>query len=427
MASILKMPRLSDTMKEGLLVKWSRQEGESLSPGQIIAEVDTDKATMEMENFDEGFVLKHLVKAGTSVAIGDPIAIIGESANEDISAILAQLAAGGAGGSTPAPAPVKPTPAPVVAPAPAVVTPRPAAPTPTPVAAQPVLPQAGDRLKASPLARKMAREMAVDLGGVAGSGPNGRIVARDVDAAASRPAAPVVAVEVAPPAGSELINLSPMRKTIARRMVEAKQQVPHFYLSMDIDMDRAAAFRTQVNDSTGGTLKISFNDLVMKACAVALTEFPAVNVSYDADRLWQHHEAHLGFAVALEGGLITPVIRSAQQKSLGQIAREARELATRAQEKKLKPEQYQGATFTVSNLGMYGIREFSAIIDPPQAAILAVGAVVDQPVVNNGQVVVGKRMTVTLSCDHRAIDGALGAQFLGVLRDLLQNPFRLVL
>lgn len=447
MANVLTMPRLSDTMTEGVLVNWVKKEGDAVEAGDVVAEVETDKATMELECFDSGILAKILAPAGKGVVVGGPIAIIADDANEDLAPVLAKLGQGAAP-AAPAAAPAKAPAAPAAAPAAPVAAPAtaPAAVAAAPAAAPaPKVVSEDGRTKASPLARKMASENHLTLDAISGSGPGGRIVKKDIEkaleeestrpavaAAAATPA--VTAPKAASPApaldasaDSELVPLSQMRKAIARRMVEAKDGVPHFYLTAEVDMGPAMALRQQLNDAAAGSVKISVNDLILKACAVALVKHPRVNASFAGDSLAVHSSVHLGFAAAVEDGLMTPTIRNCHQKSIGQIAKEARDLAEKALNKKLKPEDFSGATFTVSNLGMYGIVEFVAIINPPQAAILAVGAVREIPVVEKGQLAVGKRMRITLSCDHRVIDGALGAQFLATLREVLETPMRLVL
>lgn len=444
MASVLSMPRLSDTMAEGVLVKWLKKEGDPINPGDVVAEVETDKATMEMECYESGFLAKIVAPLGKGIPVGNAIAILTEEEGEDIRGELAKL---GLGPAPAAPAPAAPAPV-AAAPAPVAAAPAAAAPAAAAPVAVPASKGEGDdgRLKASPLARKIATDHQLELAQIAGSGPGGRIIKRDVEKAleegVSRPQpvpvpvaqtmampAPVVVAPVAStyelPAGSELVPLSQMRKTIARRMVEAKQAAPHFYLTAEIEMGPALELRAQLN-AAQSDVKISVNDLVVKACATALLKHPRVNASFAGDAVAQHSAVHMGVAVAIDDGLITPTLRDAHHKSVGQLAKETRELAERAQNKKLKPDEYTGATFTVSNLGMFGIVEFVAIINPPQAAILAVGAVREVPVVSNGQIVVGKRMRVTLSCDHRVIDGATGAAFLATLRDVLEHPLRLV-
>lgn len=442
MASIIQMPRFGDTMEEGLLVRWLKKEGDEVSPGEAIAEVETDKATLELESFEDGVLRKRLVEEGTSVAIGVAVAIMADDEDEDISQAVAE-AAGGGGGADSSQGEKAASSKEAKAEAGSEgkssgSAPKAAADGPEAAASDSGSSGSkGGRIKASPLAKKMAEELGVALGSVEGSGPSGRIIARDIDAAAKAPAAETATATqgAAPQAevpqslrdAATVEPLNGMRKTIARRMVAAKQAVPHFYLTIDVSMDKAVALRSQLNEAGAGKVKISYNDMVLKACAKALVEHPYVNASFDGDQLLLHPEAHVGIAVALDGGLITPVVRSAQMKSIGAIATEARSLARRALEKKLKPNEYQGGTFTVSNLGMFGIREFVAIIDPPQAAIMAVGAVEDRPVVADGTLVVGKMMTVTLSCDHRVIDGATGAEFLKSFRAYLEEPMSMLL
>lgn len=441
MAQVLKMPRLSDTMVEGVLVSWRKKEGDAVEPGDVLAEVETDKATMELESFDSGILKKVLLKEGQGVPVGGAVAIIAEDADEDISGLLADLSGGGEGaGAAEKGAPASAAHASKSGPAAPEAGPASRAPESVSAPAAPPAGEGGDgRLKASPLARKIAAENQLPLQSISGSGPGGRIVKRDIERAlvagpAPAPAPrPAVAAEAAPVAApraaqaGEQVPLSQMRKTIARRMTEAKQSVPHFYLTSEIDMGQAMALRQQLNEAAGGSVKISVNDLVVKACAAALVRHPRINASFEGDSVFVPAAVHLGIAVAMEDGLITPTIRDCQEKSIGQIAREARELAERAVAKKLRPDEFSGATFTVSNLGMYGIVEFVAIINPPQSAILAVGATREIPVVEGGQLTVGKRMRVTLSCDHRVIDGAQGAQFLATLKETLENPLRLLL
>jgi pyruvate dehydrogenase E2 component (dihydrolipoamide acetyltransferase) len=461
MAQLLEMPKLSDTMTEGVLRKWQKKEGDKISPGELVAEVETDKATMDFESFDEGVLLKLLVSDGATVPVGAPIAIIGKS-GEDISAALkdAETKKGGRAAKAPAKAEApKPAPAPAAAkPAPA---PAPAAkaPAPAPVKAPPVAKAApvsngangAGKIIASPLARRLATDLGVDLRGLSGSGPGGRIVERDVQAAAAgAPAAAPVAAPAAeapradatlphplmperrnearpstyaPAAEDKSIPLSLMRKTIARRLVESKVTIPHFYLTMDADMDAAMQFREQVKEVHGA--KLSVNDLVIKAVALALRRVPEANATFTEDAIVRLGRVDIGMAVAIEDGLVTPVIRSADVKTLGQIAAEAQDLAKRARDRKLKVEDMTGSTFSVSNLGMMGIREFSAIINPPEACILAVGAVRKEPVVKNDQIVVGQRVTLTLSCDHRVVDGALGAKLLAAIVQILERPITL--
>jgi pyruvate dehydrogenase E2 component (dihydrolipoamide acetyltransferase) len=427
------LAKLSPTMDEGTVVKWTKAEGDAVKVGDVLAEIETDKANMEMEALGAGVLRRILVPAGGKAPVGALIGVIAD-AGEDISALLAQ---------TPASAPPAPA-SPAQSPAPPAAANAPlaeAAPVVAPAVAAPPAPPAedGGRVKASPLARSMAAQRQIPLASIAGSGPGGRIVKRDVEAwdgapsppAAAAPApamavapvhapAPVLAPSIAP--GQE-IPLGSMRKTIARRLSESFFGAPHFYVTVEIDMDAAVALRAQLAQSD---VKISYNDLVLRACALALTRFPGVNASWGGDKIVTHGEVHLGVAVALPDGLITPVVRQADRKGVGQIAQEVRALAARARERKLKPEEYSGSTFTVSNLGMYDVTEFTAIINPPDAAILAVGTVREQAVVKDGALAVGQRMKVTLGSDHRVIDGALAAQFLAEVRRLLEHPLLLL-
>jgi pyruvate dehydrogenase E2 component (dihydrolipoamide acetyltransferase) len=443
------MPKLSEAMETGKIIKWLKQEGDRVQGGDILAEVETDKADVEMEAFGAGVLRKILVTAGGQVPVGTLIGVVAEP-GDDISALLAEAPAPtavSAAASAPA-APAPPAagsapPAPASSPSTAMPAPAPGATPklPTPVATAPaaprVVPQATPapvpvaaspspqvaRVKASPLARKIAAQWGVDLGLVQGSGPGGRIIRRDVEAAATAPsetAAAAVGVEF------EDIPMSPMRATIARRMPLSKAPVPHFYVSSEVAMDRAWALREELNalEEQG---KISVNDLVVRACALALIEHPGVNASFLGETIRTYRRAHIGIAVALEDGLITPVLRDCQAKSLAQIAVESRDLSERARGRKLKVSELSGATFSISNLGMFEVTEFSAIINPPEGAILAVGAVRRLPIVDAGGALgVGRRMMLTLSCDHRVMDGAMGARFLGDLRRLLEEPLRLL-
>ncbi len=417
MAKIVGLPKLSPTMEEGTLARWAIKEGDRFAVDDLIAEIETDKATMEWRAFDPGVLLKVLAEEGAVLEPDAPVAIVGE-AGEDIGPLLAQLGEGGAdvkGKEAEAPAvEAKPT-----AKAPEAV---PASPKPTPKPAA----RADGRALASPLVRRLAREHDIELSTVEGSGPGGRIIKRDIDAVIAegpRAKAPAPAPTEAGRQPPRVEKLSSMRRTIARRLSESKQTVPHFYLTMDVDAGPLMEARAQINaELEGDGEKVSVNDLVIKACAVALRRVPEVNASFAGDSLHFHQVVDISMAVAIPDGLVTPVIRDADVKGVRQIAREARELAGRARNKKLAPEEMQNGTFSVSNLGMFGIEDFAAVINPPEGAILAVGVVREEPVVKGGQIVAGMRMRMTLSCDHRVIDGALGARWLAALRSILEKP-----
>ncbi len=398
------MPKLSDEMAEGTIRHWKKKEGERVEPGEAIAEVETSKANLDVESIDGGVLLKQLAKEGQTVKIGVAIAVIGE-AGESVEGMVAGMS----------PSPSTTTSASTAAAAVAAKATETMMRQGVRNANHDVTP---GRVKASPLARRIARERGVDITRVQGSGPSGRIIRADVDQEIGGKTAPTAA------AVDREVELSQMRKAIAKRMTESKPGVPHFYLTADIDMARAMDLRAQLKEI--GT-QASVNDLVLRACVVALGKHPQVNASYRGETFFISGAVHLGVAVAIDEGLITPVIRDAQRKSIAQLGTEARELAEQARARKLKPAQYEGGTFTVSNLGMFGIREFSAIINPPQAAILAVGAVEKRAVVVGDALTVGTRMTVTLSGDHRVIDGATGAKFLQTLRESLEQPLRMVL
>jgi len=454
MAIPIEMPKLSDTMEEGVLSAWLVDEGEEVSAGDVLAQVETDKATMDLEAFDEGVLLKKVIDEGDAVPIGQLIAVLGEE-GEDISDLL-----GDTGGSDTAAAEGKadepgseeeaetetttesaPETEPVDPPAGDGQL-RERTPEPVPAGTD----EEGRRIKASPLARRIAQEHEVDLARVEGSGPEGRIVRRDVETRLEeREEVPEPTPEPAPEptaeaptyelpdeeAPYETEDISQMRKTISRRLAESKYSSPHFYLTVDIDVEKAVALREELNAlaEEQDRAKISFNDLITKACALALRDHPYVNASYlpDAGEIRKYNRIHIGIAVAIDEGLITPVIRDADQKGLTTLARETRELAERARNRDLEPEEFEGATFTTSNLGMFGIEEFTAIINPPNSAILAIGEIRDTPVVEDGEVVPGKRMKVTLSCDHRVVDGAVGARFLDSVRTYLEDPMNLLL
>ena len=412
MISKITMPKLSDTMEEGILLKWLKKEGDTIEAGEVIAEAESDKATMELEAYDEGTLKKILVPEGGKVPVGGTLAIVAD-ADEDIEDFLAETS------KQPAAQPEskeKP-----------VSEPKPATPVKEEPASDEILISGTDRIKASPLAKKIAEERGVNLRQITGSGTGGRVIKRDImQFSTPSSKAPGQVAETPVKVPGQKISLSTMREAIASRMTESKTTVPHFYLVMEINMKKAMEFRKSIN-SMQNEIKISFNDLVLKASALALAKNPFVNGSFAGDKIVLHDSIDLGFAVALEEGLITPIIRNCQSKSLGQIAKEVRQLAEKAKARKLLPEEYKGATFTVSNLGMYGIEEFSAIINPPEAAILAVGAIIEQPVVENGEIVAGHLMKVTLSCDHRIVDGAKGAIFLREFKKLLEEPIGLML
>ena len=502
MAQIIGLPKLSPTMEVCVLVRWTKKEGDKVSPGDLVAEVETDKANMDFNIEDEGVLLKLLVKEGETVKLGAPVAILGK-AGEDVSALIQQASASGSGTAAPAPAaapaPDKSAPAKPAAQAkPAAAKPAtagaattngtgsedsanaPAAKREPREATKPELDQrgkpetkpqakpapaapAGGRLLASPLAKTLAIELGIDLRQVTGSGPGGRIVERDVRAAhdgggaAHADEAPGSASadpgdEAPPPApaasGSQALAVraparapavadsdadwtdvpaSNMRKRIATRLTEAKRDVPHIYLMRDLDAAALLAYRGRLNELLGDKGKISVNDLVIKAAAIALRRMPECNASWEGDAIRQFHRVHIGVAVAIPDGLVTPVVRDADQKGIGSISAEVKDLADRAKKRALKVPEITGSTFSVSNLGMFGIERFTAILNPPEAGILAVGAVRDVAVVDKGAVVAGKRMAVTMSCDHRVIDGALGARWLQVFAELIEKPESLAL
>ncbi|KWV41601.1 MULTISPECIES: pyruvate dehydrogenase complex dihydrolipoamide acetyltransferase [Rhizobium] len=433
----ITMPALSPTMEEGNLAKWLVKEGDTVKSGDIIAEIETDKATMEVEAVDEGTVAKIVVPAGTEgVKVNALIAVLAAD-GEDVSA-----AASGAGSAAPAP---KAAEAPKTEAAPAA--PAPAAAAPVPAAA----PAGGNRTFSSPLARRLAKESGIDLSAISGSGPHGRVVKSDVEAAvsgggakaapaAAAPQAAAPAPAAAPkgasdesvlklfePGSYELVPHDGMRKVIAKRLVESKQTVPHFYVTVDCELDALMSLRAQLNDAAprkdgAPSYKLSVNDMVIKAMALALRDVPDANVSWTEANMVKHKHADVGVAVSIPGGLITPIIRKAEEKTLSAISNEMRDLGKRAKDRKLKPEEYQGGTSSVSNMGMMGVKQFAAVINPPHATILAVGAGEQRPVVKNGQLAVATVMTVTLSTDHRCVDGALGAELLQAFKGYIENP-----
>lgn len=429
MAIAVEMPKMSDTMEEGVLVSWLKEEGETISAGDVIAQVETDKATMDLEAYDDGVLLKRVIGEGDAVPIGALIAVLGDS-GENVDDLIAEYEAAGENTASP---PASSTPKSDIASGDGSVhSGELTIAAPAPVAAPQPAPAVSGRLKSSPLARKMARDNNLNLNSVRGSGPEGRIIKRDIEAALQ--ASPGVSVAPQIIAGEVLpdsIRISQMRKSIAKRLSESKFTAPHFYLNVDVDMSRAIEFRNQLKElaEQRGEVKISFNDMITRACGIALIKQPRVNASYmEAEGVIAYHKtAHVAVAVAMEEGLITPVIRSVESKTLQQIALETKELAVRAKNKQLQPDEYSGSTFTTSNLGMFGIRDFTAIINPPNACILAIGAIRDDAVVESGKVVPGKRMMLTMSCDHRVVDGATGAEFLTSVKEHLEQPLSLVL
>ncbi|MFI0407713.1 dihydrolipoamide acetyltransferase family protein [Actinomadura sp. 3N508] len=416
------MPRLSDTMEEGVISSWQKQPGDEVAVGDVIVDIETDKAVMEYEAYEAGVLEKILVAEGETAAIGAPIAV---------------LATSGAASSAPAPAPAAPEPASAPEPEPVVETPS----APAPVAAVPRSGN-GSRPPSSPLARRLARDHGIDLATLNGSGPGGRIVRADIESAIrsgapapapaaapapapAAPAAPAVKAQAAEDPDVEAVPLNRFRKVAARRLTESKREAPHFYLNREVDAEPLLAFRARLNEALSPA-KVSVNDLIVKASATALREHPAVNVSYTEENLLFHKRVHVGIAVAVEDGLLVPVIKDTDRKGVAEIGRETRELAGKARDGKLKPQEMSGGTFSISNLGMFGVDSFAAVINPPEAAILAVGGIRDEPVVRDGQVVPGKRLALTLSVDHRATDGATAAKFLDRLATLLQNPLLIV-
>ena len=415
----LRMPALSPTMEEGTLAKWLVGEGDEVRAGDLLAEIETDKATMEVEAADEGTIGRILIPDGTEgVPVGAVIAILleeGEAASDAETAAAAATAA------------AKPAPeAPAAATAPAAAEPEPAA-APTVMAAAP---SSGERLMASPLARRMAKDGNIPLETVQGSGPHGRIVKRDIEAAVAggAPAARPGPAPAAVPADAPYVEerLSTMRKIIARRLEDAKATVPHFYLTLDVEIDKLLKLRQDLNEELGES-KVSLNDFIIRAAALALGKVPDANVQFAGDVMRRFERADVSVAVATEGGLITPIVRDAGNKSVVRISSEMKDLAERARAGKLRPEEYQGGTVSISNLGMYGIREFSAVINPPQASILAIGKGEERPIVRHGAVQTATLMTVTISADHRVIDGAIGAKFLNAFKDYLEAPLTMLI
>jgi len=417
MAEVITMPRLSDTMQEGTVAKWHKKVGDKVSEGDLLAEIETDKATMEFESFEEGTLLHIGVEEGGSAPVDSVLAILGKK-GEDISALLE------GGKKSTSNVDADKTTEKEEASTKSATNQAPS--TESQSKANSESDDDSDRLKVSPLARKMAEEKGIDLRQVSGSGEGGRIVKRDIDdyRETARPASSSAS---APQAGDSFEDtlVSQMRKTIARRLSDSKFSAPHFYLTMEIMMDRALETRASINAS--GDVKISVNDMIIKACAVALRQHPAINSSWLGDTIRTNHNINIGVAVAVDEGLLVPVVRNADQKGLKTIGEEVRTFAGKARDKKLQPSDWEGNTFTISNLGMFGIDEFTAIINPPDACILAVGGVVEKPIVKDGSIKVGNSMKVTLSCDHRIVDGVTGAKFLQTLKAMLENPMNMLL
>jgi pyruvate dehydrogenase E2 component (dihydrolipoamide acetyltransferase) len=414
---VILMPRLSDTMTEGVIADWHKKVGDAVKKGDILADIETDKATMELESYKEGKLLYVGAKKGEKIAVNDLLAVIGDEKKVDLEKIVAAAKNKGAAASGAAPAPA-------------------AAEAPgNPETAHSGLSVSADgRIKASPLAKKLAAEKGIDIRNITGSGDNGRIIKKDVDsytpgtAGTTQPASGGKTVAPAVAAGQvsyEEIPVSQMRKVIAKRLAESMFTAPHFYVTMSIDMDRVIESRARMNEVS--PVKISFNDIVLKAVAVALKQHPAINSSWLGDKIRVNHHVNIGVAVAIDDGLLVPVVRFADTKSLSQIAAEVKDLAQRAKNKKLQPAEWEGSTFTISNMGMFGVDEFTAIINPPDACILAISAIQAVPVVRNGAIVPGNLMKLTLSCDHRVVDGATGSAFLQTVKSLLEEPLRMMI
>ncbi|MCH2373957.1 MAG: pyruvate dehydrogenase complex dihydrolipoamide acetyltransferase [Planctomycetes bacterium] len=441
MAIVIDMPKLSDTMTEGKILSWLKQEGAEVEPGDILAEVESDKANMELEAYDAGILRKILVADGDTCAVGAAIAVLAEDPTEDVSSVLEGLRS-----STPASEPPAENERKVAA---AAETPTETANAPQtlPVESSRTQPELsgrtnGGRILASPLALRMAAEYGLNLREIVGTGPDGRVVKRDIEkaealrraidtetvsavASTAPPPFQPVAHDALPSQTFEDLPVSSMRGVIARRLSESMNQAPHFYLTMDVDMKNAIRARELLNSMEG--VKVSFNDFVVKAVALALTRNPNLNAAWQGKTIRRYNSVDIGIAVALPDGLVTPIVRACHLKGLGEISQEVRALAHKAKDKKLSPEEYQGSTFTISNLGMFGVKSFTAIINPPEACILAVGSIREVPVVEDGKIVPGTRMECTVSCDHRVVDGAQAAHFMRDLQSILENPVSLAL
>jgi pyruvate dehydrogenase E2 component (dihydrolipoamide acetyltransferase) len=435
MATKVVMEALSPTMEEGRLVEWKKQPGDAVAVGDVLAEVETDKAVMELVARAGGVLIRHSVEAGATVPVSAEVAVIGEPGEADQSGAAAPTPpaseprssrAASEQATQPSPGQDRPESMPPAPPAQADGTGVPEA-LPARPRAQPQPAVPADRVKASPLARRIAAEKGIDLAAVRGSGPEGRVIARDLETAEVAAASPQAAVAPARPAaypseGYTDLPLTQIRKTIAKRLAQSIGPIPTFYLTTEVDMERAAELRAELPDDG----RPSFNDVIIKVVAAALRQHPMVNAWWQDDRIRQWHDVHVSMAVAIDEGLITPVIRHTDRKSLREIATEAKDLARRARERRLAPEEYTGGTFSVSNLGMLDIDEFTAVINPPEAAILAVGRIVPKPVAHDGGVAVRRRLRLTLSCDHRMVDGATGAHFLKTLKQMLENPLAII-
>ncbi len=436
MAKIQEMTQLSPTMTEGTIVKWIKKEGDSISPGDILAEVETDKAVMEMEAYDSGVLLKIIQPEGSKLKVGEAVAVVGKP-GEDISSLLQNLPTPSEAAKPTSSKPNQTIPAEKESPV-QITAPKelPLVPTtkPSPASDENSNPRKNQELRgslrvlASPLAKSIAIENGIDLHSILGTGPEGRITKRDVlDTLSGKKANLMISSSFVATRSDSSVSLNGMRKTIAKRLTESKQNLPHFYLNVDVHADALESFRSdllafQKSHNPDVADKVSLNDILVKAVAISLRLHPKVNASFLGDSITEFGRVDIGIAVSLDGGLLTPVVRNADQKSILEISKEIKSLAKKARERKLKPEEFSNGTFTISNLGMYGISRFTAIINEPEAAILAVGSVEDKPVIRNGAVVPGRVLSLTLSCDHRAIDGAVGAEFLKTLKSLLEKP-----
>ena len=424
MAEIIRMPKMSDTMEEGVIASWLKKVGDEIKSGDILAEVETDKATMELESYDDGTLLHIGVKDGDSVPVDGVIAIIGEK-GEDVNEILKDVDSDSSEVEEIKEIKEESTPIEKVEEIKddnkeIVIT------EPTKIVSE----LKDERVKASPLAKKLANEKGIDISNISGSGDGGRIIRKDIEnykdvsTSSNEPIKEITLPKIHSEESFEEVPVTQMRKTISKRLAESKFSAPHFYLTMEVDMDNCIEGRKKINESSD--IKISFNDIILKACAVALRKHPMVNSSFLTDKIRINHHVHIGVAVAVDEGLLVPVVRFADNKSLSHISAEVKSLAKRAKEKQLQPSDWEGNTFTISNLGMFGISEFTAIINPNDSCILAVGGIKNTPVVKKGEVVPGNIMKLTLSCDHRLVDGATGAAFLQTLKELIEDPIKIL-